>query len=219
MATVLNQSIILPSDQGIFMQMSFCFNEWNIESLNDRSSLLMLLILPASGRHLAELPASRPRLAPEYGTSPRWSCISPGPRQSPASCTMVKAAPAPALSWPRPPVFTFLRPSPGGKLARIIVYKITIQLSNSGMRLIRPGPLLSVWVISEETPHMRKPQSGASCQISGLFSTLSHSIIRSINVIIGVFMHRNRLTVISYHTLLPPIIMYRYETGEGMFVS
>ena len=107
---------------------------------------------------------------------------------------MVKAAPA--LSWPRPPVFTFLRPSPGGKLARIIVYKITIQLSNSGMRLIRLGPLLSVWVISEETPHMRKPQSGASCQISSLFSTLSRSIIRSINVIIGVFMHRNRLTVI-----------------------
>lgn len=43
---------------------------------------------------------------------------------------------------------------------------------------------------------MRKPQSGASCQISSLFSTLSRSIIRSINVIIGVFMHRNRLTVI-----------------------
>ena len=174
-------------------------------------------IYSASGRHLAELPSPRPRLSPEYGTSPRWSCISPGPRQSPASCTMVKAAPA--LSWPRPPVFTFLRPSPGGKLARIIVYKITIQLSNSGMRLIRLGPLLSVWVISEETPHMRKPQSGASCQISSLFSTLSRSIIRSINVIIGVFMHRNRLTVICYHTLLPPIIMYRYETGEGMFVS
>ena len=127
--------------------------------------------------------------------------------------------PLPRLSWPRPPVFTFLRPSPGGKLARIIVYKITIQLSNSGMRLIRLGPLLSVWVISEETPHMRKPQSGASCQISSLFSTLSRSIIRSINVIIGVFMHRNRLTVIWDHTLLPPIIMYRYETGEGMFVS
>ena len=44
---------------------------------------------------------------------------------------------------PRPPVFTFLRPSPGGKLARIIVYKITIQLSNSGMRLIRARSSLS----------------------------------------------------------------------------
>ena len=45
---------------------------------------------------------------------------------APANCTMVKVPAAPSSPGPGSAVFTFLRPSPGGKLARIIVYKITV---------------------------------------------------------------------------------------------
>ena len=136
MATILNQSIILPLNQGRWW-CNWCF-EWKfpyIESLNDRRKLLLMLILMLvfprclrQGVTWQSSPCLAPP-APEYGTHTRGSC---SPRPRPRLAPRPTAAPwsrQPQLSRPawRTAVFTFLRPSPGGKLARIIVYKITIH--------------------------------------------------------------------------------------------
>ena len=100
MATVLNQSIIWPSNQGRWW-CNWCFEIPFIESLNDRRKLLLMLILmlvfPSCLRQGVTWQSS-PCLAPpapEYGTPPRWSC-SPRPRP--------RLAPRPtAAPWSRQP--------------------------------------------------------------------------------------------------------------------
>ena len=120
--------------------------------------------------------------APEYGTPPRWSC---SPRQGPAPARP-RLAPRPttAAPWSRQPrlsrpcwrtaVFTFLRPSPGGKLARIIVYKITIHncliLAWVGCSASAPLCLGHKWgnTLHEKTPEWSKMPNSRS-----IFNTLA----------------------------------------------
>ena len=104
----------------------------SVKWLNDRRALLSDCwywnIFVRSLRHCVTW-QSCPRVsppAPEYGTSPRHMKL---PR--PPAPARPRLAPRPTAPWSRcqqrSAVFTFLRPSPGGKLARIItVYKITV---------------------------------------------------------------------------------------------
>ena len=76
---------------------------------------------------------------------------------------------------PGPAVFTLLRPSLGGKLARMIVYKnLSKCLDHIPRCLIWPGPgPQSLNWNTEETPNMRKPRNFAK---TGVYFQHSQSL-------------------------------------------
>ena len=115
--------------------------------------------------------------AADHGTSPSgpgWLATAPRPRRRPArSCVYVSAA----KSWWEI-----------GKNDPACLY-LTVYCPPAARRA-------AVCSCAEETPRTRKPRPEIRCQVLLCLLTLHH-LICSITAIIGVFMHRNRLTAIT----------------------